>query len=271
MRALPCFLPHVFTLELRKVLAYRVDFWIQFLGAFLVQFAVAYYLWNSIFEAGGLTGIGGYTFQTLMLYYVLAPLVGRAVRGNEAGDAAQDIYDGSLTRYLIYPVSYLAFRFTADLAHTALFLTQCLVALLLFSWLYPEAGISAISGQSWGMTLGAIVVGTALHFMMITFIELVAFWADNVWSLVVIERFITGLLGGSMLPLSLFPDAVRVVLEWLPFRFLISFPVQCCMGQVTPEAWGVGMLTALGWTGIFWIGFRLLWWRGLLRYTGVGM
>lgn len=271
MRSSSWFLPQVFTLEIRKILAYRADFWIQFLGGLLVQFTVAYYLWKSVFDAQGVTAMGHYSFKTLMLYYLLVPLIGRAIRGSDTGDIAQDIYDGSLTRYLVYPVSFLAFRFTTELAHTLIFLVQCLAAALIYEVVVSHTGLSGFTLTGVAMTLGAVLVGTALHFVMISFIELAAFWADNVWSLVVIERFITGLLGGAMLPLALFPERLQQILAWLPFGFLVSFPVRCCMGEMGVAEWLSGMAICTGWILVFLVGFRWVWRRGLLQYTGVGI
>jgi ABC-2 type transport system permease protein len=265
------FLPQVFMIEIRKVLAYRTDFWIQFLGVLLVQFTVAYYLWKSVFDTQGVHEVGAYSFRTLMLYYLLVPLIGRAVRGSDTGDIVQDIYDGSLTRYLVYPVSFLAFRLTRDFAHTVIFLAQCLVAVLVYEAIFSSGGLAVVTLTNVGMTLGAVLVGTALHFVMISFVELTAFWADNVWSLVVIERFITGLLGGAMLPLALFPESLQRVLAWLPFGYLVSFPVRCCMGQMGIHEWSVGMAICGAWIVFFLAGFRFLWRRGLLQYTGVGI
>ena len=37
----------------------------------------------------------------------------------------------------------------------------------------------------------------------------VAFWADNVWSLMVTQRFVSALLGGAMLPLAVFPESAQ--------------------------------------------------------------
>ena len=51
--------------------------------------------------------MAGYTFGALMLYYLMVPLVERVVNGQEMGFMSGEIYDGGLTRYLLYPVSYL--------------------------------------------------------------------------------------------------------------------------------------------------------------------
>lgn len=91
----------VLSMELRKIFSYRVDFWLQVVGGFFSQFVVAYYLWQAIFEHNQAEKIGGYSFPMMVAYYVLAPFVDRIVRANNAFVISQEIYEGSLSRYLI--------------------------------------------------------------------------------------------------------------------------------------------------------------------------
>lgn len=265
------FIPEVFVQELRRIFAYRVNFWIQFLGGLAAQFVVAWFLWKAIFVHEQAQRIGEFTFGSMMLYYLLVPILGRAVRGSEMGAMAQEIYEGSLNRYIIYPVSFFAFKLTAHLAHTAVFLVQGLVALGLFLVLFnAEVGI-AVSGRDLFLAATAVLSATVLHFALTSLIELLAFWADNVWSLVVIVRFTTGLLGGAMIPLSLFPGSMHAVLRRLPFGYFMSFPVRCLMGKETVGRWMEGMGWTALWLAVFLSLYVIVWNRGKYKYTGVGI
>ena len=73
----------VLNLESRKLMSYRVDFWLNVVVSFFTQLAVAYFLWLAVFDYSGSETIGGYTFQGMVLYYVLVILIGRVVRGRE--------------------------------------------------------------------------------------------------------------------------------------------------------------------------------------------
>jgi len=261
----------VFSMEIRRMFAYRTDFWIQFAGSFLAQFVVAFFLWRSIFVLRGADAIGSYTFRGMMLYYLLVPIIGRATRGVSMGNLAHDIYEGTLTRYLIYPVSVLGFKFMTHLAYTAVFLAQGVALMLLYYALFGAGGETVAGPAEIAMGLAAVLVATALHFIMISAIELTAFWADNVWSLVAIVHFITGLLGGGMLPLELFPDRMQAVMEWLPFAYLYNFPARCLMGRVAVGEWATGMSTAIAWGLLLAVVYAAVWRRGMFKYTGVGI
>ncbi|TWW08287.1 hypothetical protein E3A20_25830 [Planctomyces bekefii] len=100
---------------------------------------------------------------------------------------------------------------------------------------------------------------------------MVAFWAENVWSLNVMLMFAIRLLGGALLPLTLFPSWAQEYLSYTPFPYLVSFPIRALMGQVSADEWMGGMGILAMWT-VFTVALgALIWRRGQLRYTGVGI
>ncbi len=263
--------PAVFSMELRKILSYRADFWTNFAGGLLAQFGVAWFLWRSIFEHQGWTQVGDFSFPALMLYYVTAPLVLKIVQGHEMGSVSTEIYEGSLTRYLVYPVSFCWFKFTASLAHSFVFAVQFVLITSVCALCFGIPQEFTLSAA--GMLRGAVAVagGLYLYFVIVTMIELAAFWADNVWSLIVCVRFATGLLGGAMIPLSLFPDWAQPVLAGLPFAYFVSFPLRVLLGLADEAEWLHGILVIALWSVVCTLLYRWVWMRGRYRYTGVGI
>ena len=263
---------NVFTIEARKRMSYRADFWINSVAGILVNFSVFWFLTHALFEASGRSTLAGFTPRGMVLYYVFVILMGRIVQSNEMElGIAQDIYEGSLNRYLIYPVPYAAFKF----AEQAGSLAPHLVQMILFGVLAPMiVGIPEeihITPASVAMCLVSLALANLLHYLLIFPIHAVAFWADNVWSLMVAERFAISLLGGLLLPLDLFPDWVRAPLAWLPFPYLFSVPVRTLMGQIGLEEWAAGLAIAAVWCFIAALAGRWVWRRGDLQYTGVGI
>ena len=99
------------SMEARRRMSYRVDFWLSALVGFAAQFGVVYFLWQAMFEESGSTVMGGYTFDSMIFYYVVIFLFGKIVRGVEFDNhISQDIYEGGLNRYLVFPTSYFAFK-----------------------------------------------------------------------------------------------------------------------------------------------------------------
>ena len=69
-------------------------------------------------------------------------------------------------------------------------------------------------------------------------------------------------------PLELFPDAVRAVVLWTPFPYLVYFPASLLVSL--PVNLGQGLLTVVLWGAGFLALNRWLWRRGLRQYSGMG-
>jgi ABC-2 type transport system permease protein len=258
------------TAEMRRRMSYRSDFWISAVTSLAVRLAVAWFIVKAVFAGSGRPAIAGYDESGMFLYYVAALLVGKLVQTTELEQGiSQDIYEGGLTRYLLYPAPYGTVKYVQQLGA----LGPALVQILLFgAWLPFLVGIPrevSISGVAMG--IGAIAVANLLQFLISFPIQLVAFWAENVWSLMVMHRFASALLGGMLAPLAFFPDNVRAVIEALPFRYLFAFPVETLMGRISPAQWAVGMAVGLAWCGVMALVGRAVWRRGTFQYTGVGI
>ncbi len=265
------YLLSVLSLEMRKLLTYRIEFWFIFLGGIAVQFILAWFLWDAIFTYRHVEKLGGYSFAGLMFYYLFASLTVQTMRGREVFEISREIYDGSLNRYLVYPVNFFSYRLAMRMAELLMALLQfaiILILCLIFLTIPEEFSLNIFSISK---AFVALLIAVALHFYMGLILELIAFWADNVWSLLVLLRFVIALLGGGMIPFSFFPDWSQELLSALPFYYLIAFPVETLLGLHDSSSFWMGIVVAVGWTLSFILLARLVWSRGLLRYTGVGM
>lgn len=263
---------HVFTIQARKLMSYRADFWLSSVVSFLVELGIMFYLWRAVFAESGTDRIGGFSLDAMILYYVAAILLGKLIRGNDRDvTVSTDIYEGGLTRYLLYPSSYFGFKYAEHLGT----LLPAAIQLVIFGMLYGAlAGIPPeveVTPASIAMAACSVVVSNLLHFALLYPIQLVAFWADNVWSLNVMFRFACMMLGGLLLPLSLFPDWTQPVLAILPFQYLFYVPATTLLGQVPFAEWIVGIATSVAWIAAIGLATRLIWRRGTFQFTGVGI
>jgi ABC-2 type transport system permease protein len=258
-----------YLIEIKKMLSYRADFWIGFVGNVLSQFGVAFFLWKAIFAARGVDRMEGYTFGGLMLYYLMVPLTERIVFGQDMGYMSNEIYGGGLSRYLLYPVSFFRIKYAGTLAQASMSLLQMLLTLSVFLLIFRRP--MDLHWRALAMTLPVFALAGLLHFFLTACLEMAAFWADNVWSIMVFNRMITHLLGGGLIPLAFFPKGARFVLDCLPFPRVVSFPIRCLLGQVESGEWIKGMGMTAAWTLVFALIASRIWNRGLRGYSGVGI
>lgn len=263
---------HVMGMEARRRMSYRADFWVNALAGFAAEFGIVWFLWKAMYAESHRHVIAGYDLDHVLVYYVVVILFGKLVRGSEFdAQVSADIYEGGLNRYLVWPAPYFGLKYAQHLGG----LLPALVQLALFGGLWAllggARGWSGVSPIGVGMCLVSLVVANVLYYLLTLPLHAVAFWADNVWSLLVGMRFLTALLGGLLFPLALFPPAVRSLNDWLPFRGLFSLPAETLLGRVGPEAWMQATAVSLGWVGLLALVATVVWRRGDLQYSGVGI
>lgn len=257
--------------ELRQALAYRVDFWALFLGSTLTSLVVAYFLWSAIFSLQNVDQVEGYTFPMLMLYYLWSPMVERLVRGNDNFELSADIYNGSLNKYLIYPTPYFGYRYSQFLARSLISFLQFLLATSVYLLIFGVPAGLSLSAGNFALAFLMIWLAGLCNFFFAAAIEMVAFWADNAWSLIVLFRFACDFFGGALLPLEIFPTWAGNFLNWTYFAYVVNFPIRILMGKVTSPEILHGFLVLSVWTTLGYLTCRLVWERGRRQYTGVGV
>ena len=116
----------------------------------------------------------------------------------------------------------------------------------------------------------AILLAWTVLFNLHYSFGLLAFWTDQAAALQGLIYTLNMIFGGGLVPLDLFPPTLRHVLLYTPFRCVIDFPVSLLVGRAGATDIAFGFALQLLWIAIF-VGLRrLLWRRGLERYSAVG-
>lgn len=260
----------IFSIEIRKLLSYRVEFWLQFIAAVLVNLGVYYFLWKSIFDFNQVDQLQGMSFSQLMIYYFLIPFIDRIVRSSENFSISQDIYSGTLNRYLIFPLSFFGYKYLERLAYSFLGVLQMLMGLLIIGFFTGWLQQTELSLQSFLLGLVFSFYAGIFQFFLIAALEMISFWADNIWSLIVMARLATFFAGGGLVPLEFFPLWVQEILYWTPFPYLIAVPIQLFLGRADQAVLLQGLWVMAAWIAVSSALAVVMWRRGLRVYAGVG-
>ena len=263
---------HILSLEARKSMSYRVDFWINAAAGVVVGIVIPYCLWKAVFAATGRETIAGFEFESLLFYYVVVTLVAKVVQGpNYRQLVSTDIYEGELNKYLVYPTSYFAFKLAQQLGSTLPVLVQLVVFGLGFTLVLDLPADALLGPSTLAASALSVLAAHLLFFALVTPLQLIAFWADNVWSLSVTLHLVSALFGGLMVPVRLFPEWAQELLLWTPFPYLFAYPVEMLLGRMSWAEWGSGFAVVAVWLTIAGAISCAIWRRGQLRYSGVGI
>jgi ABC-2 type transport system permease protein len=70
--------------------------------------------------------------------------------------------------------------------------------------------------------------------------------------------------------LNILPPVLARVLSFTPFPYQLYFPVSVYLGQVKGAALVQGLLIQAGWVLFFYVLARVVWSRGIRKYSAAG-
>ena len=111
----------IFNLGVQSNLIYRWNFLLRVMVSF-VPLLGSVFLWNAVFA--GKQAFAGYTFQSMVAYFITLILVDTLTVPNEDDfQIAEDIRDGQINALLLKPIGYRLYRFhlyaAARIVHSA--------------------------------------------------------------------------------------------------------------------------------------------------------
>jgi len=113
----------------------------------------------------------------------------------------------------------------------------------------------------------ALILSWQLMFNMNYTLALLCLWSERVKSVDNWIYFMLFTLGGAIFPLDLLPPALREAIAWMPFPWMVSFPVELLAGSA--QAWP-GFAVQAAWLAVMVVCHRVLWARGRKHFGAVG-
>lgn len=236
------------------VVANRTQYALQVMGD-LLQIVVLFFICRAAYTQadtfGGLTQLEMMTY--LFVAQVFRLIVSHSVMEHQI---AMWIRTGDIIRELVVPLIYI----WKDLCHA-------------IGWLSAVGGISGglvyLTGVLFfGVKLPALatlpalllslILAIAISFGISFLIGTLAFWTDGaIWGISNAKQVVMAFASGALIPLSLFPDWLRQVVDWLPFQAGVHIPTSIYLGHLQGDAlwralgvqalWAAVLLLAANW------------------------
>ncbi|MFK7765816.1 MAG: ABC transporter permease [Mariniblastus sp.] len=274
-----------FKISINERLIYRGDFMLGTLMRFLPTLTQIF-LWWAIYDvistegtadsaAGPDGSIAGYKYGDMVAYYLLV-IVSRAFSSMPGltKNIANQIRSGEIKKFLIQPVDMQGCLLMQRIAHK---LVYYFIATLPFALVFYMCGNFFVNGWPPAEVLCIYILSLILSFLLGFFLEscigLIGFWFLEVTSLTFIFMLMTFLLSGHMFPLDLLPSEpvnIRGAVDFLPFKYLAYYPAAIFLGKLDGPEMYQGLWVLIGWVTFFLVLSRILWWRGVKRYSGYG-
>jgi ABC-2 type transport system permease protein len=260
LRAVPTLLKVGFA----EAVAYRAEFLVWLLSTNMPLVMLA--LWTAVAREAP---VGRFAQRDFVAYYLAALVVRQLTGAWVVWELNAEIRQGTLAFKLLRPIHPLLGYACQNVAALPVRLLIAVpVALLL---LFSVAGQNVTRDPVLLALFPATVFAAWLiAFLAMSIIGSLAFWFESATSLFDVWFGLYGIFAGYLVPLALYPPWVAEAARWLPFRYMLAFPVELVTGALSRA--DVARELAIQWAfvGLLLLATRVVWRLGVRRFSSVG-
>ncbi len=252
---------------IKSDIAYRMD-WVLFVAFQIVSPFVMIFVWNAIYAHTGVTTIGGFRLYELYAYFFVIGAAAGLSSLQLQGAMEAEIQSGSIAVSFTRPLGYVAQLVSGDLSGKLFAMAIVSVPILIIVTLVLGLHMSAALVLLFALELAiGYVIATLIGFIIGS---LSVFFTDIGGFAAVVES-VALLLGGAIVPFTMFPQLLVSIVSVLPFQFMFYVPAATFVGAISLSD-AVGTFTvALVWILVLYVCAALLWNRARRSINAVGV
>lgn len=214
------------------------------LFANLIYLVLVYFLWKAIYASSGVDTVNGMTFTDTMIYLILATALFNFLEMFVVWDMSRSIQSGKIILDLLKPMKFKTYTFWSySGSHIVLFVLNFIPTFIVVMIITSGAihiGINIIFFIL--STLLAMIINFNIEMLVAT----ICLYTESTWGINIVKETIVLLLSGASIPIAFFPEFLRRVLEYLPFRAVYDIPLSILLQKNNSDtAQGLLYLLAL--------------------------
>lgn len=260
----------ILLLHFQQVFEQRSRVFVYFLSS-LVNPLTLLWFWSGAHLEEHLQHNNAWTLSSITSYYLLLGVFSALLMSHPEDDVAKiDIQEGNLVAYLLRPFSYFIIRFVNSSSYRIL---QGIMgfSFLFFLFLLYGKFITIVDTPS--VILFSIVITILAYFLAFVYkmiLGIIAFWIIDINGIFNVSEIILFVFAGYVIPLHFLPQPLQQISYTLPFAYMIYFPVIAFQGKLSTMYALEIISIQLLWIGILFAIYKLMWQKGVQKFSGVG-
>lgn len=251
--------------KMQEGTAYSAWYWAG-TASTVIRLLIIYYFWQAVYA--NQSTIENINLSTMLTYIVIAMILQGYV-GGVGNELSQNIKNGNVAIELMRPYDMIFKLFAMDIGSKIMYFFQGTIPIVLIAYFFLDLNAPSSVGTILLFIVSGIFgiwIGTFFDFL----VGVLAFWTVNVWGVRVLKESLIVFFSGALVPITLFPDWLRTITEFLPFQAMVFLPVSIYSGLIT----GTEAYMAIG-IQLFWLVFlyalvRVIWAQALKQITIFG-
>jgi ABC-2 type transport system permease protein len=252
----------------QRALTYRTTVISYRIGEMLEIFFLIL-LWSAIYS--NQDQLKGYNLREMLTYILFGALISVIVRNWMSDVVARDIKDGTLSQFLVKPISYLRYMMFREIGRISLAFLMSVATQVAMIMAFADRFIFNTSPEY--LLIIMVMVGLAfITEMFLSFLTgMIAFWTNEVDGIYATLDRLKRFFAGGYFPINLLPIMYVKISFILPFGYSFFVPAQLYLKKIDPITGLKGILVQIVWVVLLYFIIKLIWKRGLRRYEGVGI
>lgn len=208
-----------FIISFKKAFAYRVETIFSILGSIIFIFT-SIALWTYIYNNDE------DMIHYMILYVIISNIISLFYSSSVSEKIGERVSSGMFAIDLVRPQNFLYINLTQTMGEiTANFIKRGIPLLVFFSpVLAPQ--LKNMNFLYFFLGILSLMLGTLLFFSQYAIIGLMALVIIEIWPLKRIMDDTIRFFSGAFIPISIFPNILRVLAKFLPFYYLYAFPLE---------------------------------------------
>lgn len=258
----------VFSNCLQDYSVYRLNF-ILTRVRIILSILITYFLWLAVYA--DTNSVFGYHKIQMLTYILLTLFINGIIFSTQTSRIAEEINYGKLSNFLIKPISYFFYNLARDLSDKFINVFFSIFEFLLIIFflkpvIFIQSDLSIIF-----MFCVFLIIASILYFEIGVLLSFIGFWSNEIWAPRFLFFILISFLSGVYFPLDIMPPVIFNILSYLPFTYLVYFPLKIFLGQMSNILIIKGLFISIFWLFMFYILVKVLWAKGLKSYTAEGM
>ena len=247
------------------MLSYRADLFL-FITSGAIGPVVMILIWLAVYASGGNPTISQ---AEMVQYYVFLLVIELWNSAWASSFIATEIRTGKMTMYLVKPMSVYWYR-VFESTSSKVFKSAYLIPIVLLLIFLLKVSIPTLSLGMLALFIFSWVFSAAITLTLDFILGISAFWIDDNGSLQAFYDLLYFIFSGRLIPLFLLSTQIQNLAGILPFRYMLSFPLEVLLGKITQEGLLVGIISQILWLITIVVIAQLLWRKGVRKYAAYG-
>ncbi len=255
-----------FRLSLSSEFAYKwqVLVWIVSDAIQPVIFAL---LWSAV----ATSGTRDFTQADMISYYFMVLIVSRLTQDWSVQFISNSIIAGDFSKYLIRPFNYLSEMFGISLAIRTLRIILMLPLIIVGYFLFGRYLSYELIPSTIITFILAIGIGFVINFLLGNIFALLAFFIKQIVGLRALYVNVLSILSGEYIPLKVLAVGILFIFEVLPFRYVLSFPIEIISGDLSYSQIQRGFIISAIWIIVLSVLYKLVYKYAIMKYESEGI